>query len=189
MPRRNPATNAPGRRLTALLAEADPPSRDVLADILAARFAEVVTATSLAEARDMAQTRQPDLVVAGARFPDGSAAALAADLFAQPAQAQPGPPVVVYPPGYYPPPGYPYPPNPGYPYPPPPVYPGPGVVINPWPFLGLFPGPGYGPGYGPGPRPVGPGPVPLTVPGPGPRPGGGPGPGGLPGMAPRMPGR
>ncbi|MYL83714.1 diguanylate cyclase [Desulfovibrio aerotolerans] len=83
MPRRTPATNAPGRRLTALLAEADPPSRDVLADILAARFAEVITAASLAEARDMAQTRQPDLVVAGARFPDGSAAALAAALFAE----------------------------------------------------------------------------------------------------------
>ena len=82
MPRPRPAA-APGRRLTALLAEADPTARDVLADILAARFAEVVEARSLAEAREIARTRRPDLVVAGARFPDGSAAALAAALFAQ----------------------------------------------------------------------------------------------------------
>lgn len=83
MSKLHPAVNAPGRRLTALLAEADPSARAILTDILAARFAEVIVADSLAEARTLAQSRRPALAVAAARLPDGPAATLVTALYSQ----------------------------------------------------------------------------------------------------------
>ncbi|OLN30902.1 hypothetical protein DVDV_0346 [Desulfovibrio sp. DV] len=73
-----PETASAPRRLTAFLAEPDPTARAVLAALLEPRFAVVVQAETLAEARDMAPACQPDLAVVAARLPDGPAAGLLA---------------------------------------------------------------------------------------------------------------
>ena len=71
MPHQPPETTATTRRLTAFLAEPDPAARAVLADILERRFAVVVQAASLVEAREKITACQPDLAIVAARLPDG----------------------------------------------------------------------------------------------------------------------
>ncbi|WP_043639826.1 GGDEF domain-containing protein [Desulfovibrio sp. TomC] len=71
-------TPAASRRLTALLVEPDPAVRDVLAESLKPRFAVVLLAGTLAEAREKVLAGQPDLAVVAARLPDGPVAGLLA---------------------------------------------------------------------------------------------------------------
>jgi diguanylate cyclase (GGDEF)-like protein len=78
MPHQPPETTATTRRLTAFLAEPDPAARAVLADILERRFAVVVQAASLVEAREKITACQPDLAIVAARLPDGQTAGLLA---------------------------------------------------------------------------------------------------------------
>uniref|UniRef100_I2PXK6 diguanylate cyclase n=1 Tax=Desulfovibrio sp. U5L TaxID=596152 RepID=I2PXK6_9BACT len=67
-----------GKRTTVLLAEAEGVPRDVLASLLAPRFDAVVTAASLAEAREAMARGEPDMAVVAARLPGGGAALAAA---------------------------------------------------------------------------------------------------------------